>query len=569
MTGRAVPLSARLPALLLALALSTVFVFGNDRGHFYRPGTHDAVTANHMALIWNLSADHNFARFYFRTLREDGTPAYAPYHRFPPGGYWLLKLATLPFGDGLSERLYAARMAMLCFFAAAAALAYLSVRRLTGNRWMAATATALAFAGYYTLYYNDLITPEAMISLFGVFLVFHGMVLFEQEGRFAQLMIKACGALLLTWHVYALLLAFIVLSLGKQLAEVLRAAPRGWNRAQQCFSLFRGRHVALGAVSLIFGATVLAAGLAQEHAVMNGELRFTELPTVRSALGRVGVRPELVDAQASFGWLPFLKQQALRVTAMCIPYALYGFYADTLRSIATAPLIALGIALGVAIPGALLIAIRFARHGNATLLATVALYGFFWALPMRGNVFFHDFESLHYVGIPLVLALLALREVHKRLGERCIVLLAVGALVVFGLSSARMSRIGNDSQAASRQQALLADFDAIRSHMPAGEAVAVPAGRGWQADIGFAGSARATAYYLTGRTIVFDGDSCGLADYVIASRGGEGGGGEGGGGEKGQELVTPDNRLRFLYQRSAPSPGGERTGGGRCADARR
>ena len=563
--------SARLPALLLALALSTVFVFGNDRGQFYRPGNHDTVTANNMTQVGNLSADHNFARFYYRTLREDGTPTYLPYHRFPPGGYWLLKLATLPFGDGLSERLHAARLAMLCFFAAAAFLTYLSATRLVANRWIATAATGLAFAGYYPLYYNDMVAPETIISLCGVLLVFHGMVIFEQERRFAQLLIKVCGALLLTWHVYALLLAFIALRVGTALTAILRGAvapaPSGRhpNRVAQCLALVRSRHVALGVASLIFGATVLAVGLAQEHALMNGELALTELPTVRSALYRVGVRPEVVDAQASFGWLPFLNQQALRVTAMCVPYALYGYYADTLREIASAPLVALGVASGVAVAGALLIAIRFSRAvraGSGTLLATVALYGFFWALPMRHYVFFHDSESLHYVGIPLVLALLALGEVHRRLGERCIIGLAVGALVVFGLSSARMSRIGHDSQAASRQEALFADFDAIRNHVPTGEAVAVPIRRAWQADIGFAGVARASAYFLAGRTIVFDGDPCGFADYVIAS-------GRRDGNEDGrrtwhrQQLLTPDNRLRFLYRGRASKAAAPT---GHCAD---
>lgn len=563
-----------LPTLLLALALSTVFVFGNDRGHFYRPGVHDTVTAERMALIGNLSADHNFARFHFRILRGDGTPTYAPYHRFPPGSYWLLKLATLPFGDDLSARLYSARLAMLCFFVGAVFLAYLAATRLVANRWIGASATVLAFAGYYTLYYNDSITPEAVASLFGVFLVFHGMVIFEQERRFAQLLVKTCGALLLTWHVYALLLAFIVLSVANQLAAVLRApvAPppsgRRPSRTAQCLSLLRGRHVALGVVSLIFGVTVLAVGLVQEHSLMNGELALTELPTIRSALGRVGVRPEVTDLQASFAWLPFLKQQALRVTAMCIPYALYGYYADTLREIATAHLIVLGVALGAVVSGALLIAVRFARDGCGTLLAAMALYGFLWALPMRYHVFFHDFESVHYVGIPFVLALLALREVHERLGERCSVVLAIGALVVFGLSSAQMSRVGNDEQAASRQAALLADFNAIRDHVPAGKAVAVPIGRSWRADIGFAGAARASAYYLTGRTIVFKGDPCGFADFVIATeRGSEGG------SEYEQQLLTPNNRLRFLYRRSAAlpaatSPTAKRTATAPCADAR-
>ena len=36
------------PLLLLLLALSTVFLFGNDRGQFYRNGHHDSVSVNHL-----------------------------------------------------------------------------------------------------------------------------------------------------------------------------------------------------------------------------------------------------------------------------------------------------------------------------------------------------------------------------------------------------------------------------------------------------------------------------------------------------------------------------------------
>lgn len=113
---------------------------------------------------------------------------------------------------------------------------------------------------------------------------------------------------------------------------------------------------------------------------MNGERALTELPTVRSALGRVGIRPENVELHENFAHLPFLKQQDLRITVICIPYALFGYYADTLQDIADA---ARGIviapqALGAALAtAALLIAIRFVRNGSGTLLATLSLYGFF------------------------------------------------------------------------------------------------------------------------------------------------------------------------------------------------
>ena len=64
------------PPLLLLLALSTVFLFGNDRGEFYRPGQHDEVSANHLAVAANLSPEHDFLLFYYQTLNQDGIPSY-------------------------------------------------------------------------------------------------------------------------------------------------------------------------------------------------------------------------------------------------------------------------------------------------------------------------------------------------------------------------------------------------------------------------------------------------------------------------------------------------------------
>ena len=112
------------PLLLLLLALSTVFLFGNDqRDSFYRQGLHNWNTAFYLTKATNLSPEHNFLLFESRTLDADGVPFYKPYNRFPLGGYALLKLAILPFGDDLVAEIHAARMMFLLFFAASAVLA--------------------------------------------------------------------------------------------------------------------------------------------------------------------------------------------------------------------------------------------------------------------------------------------------------------------------------------------------------------------------------------------------------------------------------------------------------------
>ena len=132
----------------------------------------------------NLSPAHNFLGFRRQTLDAAGAPTYVVYNRFPIGGYLLIKLAILPFADDSSAQLYAARLLMLLCFTATAVLAYLSLARLTAHRWMALTATILAFSSAYCLYYNNMVETSVWPDLFGIFLVFHGMVLFVQEGAF-------------------------------------------------------------------------------------------------------------------------------------------------------------------------------------------------------------------------------------------------------------------------------------------------------------------------------------------------------------------------------------------------
>ena len=205
------------PLALLLLALSSVFVFGNDRSQFYRPGHHDFITAQTMTVAANLSPEHGFAGFERREPAADGGTRYVVYNRFPIGPYALIRLAILPAGDSIPGQMLAARTLMLAFFAASAVLAYLSLARLLGDRRIALAATLLAFPPYYLLYYSDSIAAEESSNLFGVMLAFHGMTVFAQEGRFRQLLAKTAVALLLGWHAVALIAAFVLLALGREL----------------------------------------------------------------------------------------------------------------------------------------------------------------------------------------------------------------------------------------------------------------------------------------------------------------------------------------------------------------
>ena len=218
---------------LLLLALLTLFLGGGGpRGYFYQPEHHNQprhhnfLSAQSMTLAANFSPDDGFLMFWRHRLDESGNPDYELYNRFPMGPYALIKLITLPLGDDFSRQIYAARLLMLLFVSGAALLAWLLLCRLAGSRWIALTATALAFSSGYCLYYGDMISSE-IASLFAIMLVFHAMTVFEQEGRFRQLAVKSVLALLLGWHIYALLFPFVVLGIAKEALTALRGGKPG------------------------------------------------------------------------------------------------------------------------------------------------------------------------------------------------------------------------------------------------------------------------------------------------------------------------------------------------------
>ena len=213
-----------LPLAILLVALASALALGGDRGYFYRAdGLHNEQTSKSLAIAENLSPKHGF-RLATRIWRnEDGGFKYDLYGRTPIVGFALIKLAALPFEGGHAAKLLAARVLQLLMFCGAAVFAYLALARIAGSRWIALAAVLFAFSGLYALYFADSVVSETAMDLFGAALVFHGMVVFVQEGRFRQLLLKTCAALLLGWHVYALILPFALWGFGGESLALVRA----------------------------------------------------------------------------------------------------------------------------------------------------------------------------------------------------------------------------------------------------------------------------------------------------------------------------------------------------------
>ena len=540
---RIVSLQSRawLPPVLLLLALSSVFIFGDERrGYFYRAGPHGHLSAEHLTAANNLSSEHRFLMFMRQTLDADGKTIYQPYYRFPIGGFALIKLAILPFGDDLSAKIYAARTLMLLFFVAAAVVAYLSLRRLTSSRWIALTATLLAFSSAYCLYYGDIIQTESMIDLFAVMLVFHGMAVFEQEGRFRQLLAKTCIALLLGWHVYALLLPFIAFGLMRELVKA-RSGISPSSRAlcqlrHTALSLLRSRYLTLGVVALLFGISVLTFNFINEYLALNRETPLTELPSFKSMVDRIGLSSNLHNTRESvlrwLNWRDYPERQFHRVGLMSLPYAFSpSFVEHDLRE----ALLRSSVILGIAVSLASLIGLLFIRR-HKILWAALALSGFCWNIAMRYNTAFpyHQFEALYYIGVALTLFSLILLCLSRLSSERLIAALSIAALLIFVFSALRMSQLDNPNQTVELHKAAIADFEVIR-RMADGKAIVTHAMPKFHESISVF-----NYYYLSGSVIINGYEIVSYErppDFVVT-------------GMRAARLASlaPQNQVVFLYE---------------------
>ena len=532
-----------LPLALLLLALSTAFVFGGDRGHFYRCCVHNWISSEHLTIAENISPEHGFQRFTLRFIDEDGDVRYEPYNRFPIGGYLSMKLATLPFGGSPSAQITAARILMLLFFTAAALIAYLSLCRLASNRWIALTATLLAFSSYYLLYYNDMTANEGMPDLFVVMLTFHGMTIFVQEGRFRQLLVKTCIALLFGWHVLALLLPFVIIGLA---SGILRARSADASSTSVMSSrviastLLRSRYLLLGIVALAFGLSVLTFNFTMEYVALGGETPLTELPTFKSMLKRTGQQSDFNERVAFIrSWHPFLEVQFRSVLRMFIPFPLLGvrpvgyFSNVDMDGYPTWLPGFRGVVLGIALMAACLLGSMFVRQ--KILFATLASFGFFWALPMRSNTALHDFETMYYIGLPLVfftLVLLLARRLTR--GDGVIAAAAVAAALLFAVSSFQMSRFGHGAEATQAARDVEQDLLAIHE-LVAGEPVTVRNSHdihGLQIDV----AGHATHFYLNSILVDKEYYPSGDRGFIVMHH-----------LVDPDSLLTPENRYFFLY----------------------
>ena len=279
---------------------------------------------------------------------------------------------------------------------------------------------------------------------------------------------------------------------------------------------------------------VLGFNLGNEYLALDREVGFTELPSLVSILGRTGLDDAfVVKYPETLAWQTFLEGQFYRIGGMSIPYSLPG-YANALGQWPSSPLGLQGVITGIVVSCVCLIGLVLVRH--KLLLATLALSGFVWALPLRINTAFHTYEALIYTGIPLVFFLLVLLGIRKLSSDRLVAGLAVIGLLVFVMSSFQMARVGNDAETAEFMREVTDDFEVIR-RITKDNTVMVQRNLFDSSQV--QGLDSAVNYFLTGSVIITREHKLDNADFLLESNRSTNIG-----------LLTPGNNHAFLYDRA-------------------
>ena len=539
--------AAAAPLALLLPVLGGMFLFAWQGGRFSRPVSDDPVAAGTLARAASLNAEHYFVRFSHRTLEADSAVAYHLDGGGAPGGDLALRVVTGHFaGDGAAQRA-AARVLMALFFFGAALLAYLSLARLLERRGSALAAVLLVFSWFWAGS-GDAVAAEGPPALFGIFLAFHGLVVFSQEGRLRPALVRCGAATGFSFAAPALILAFLLLSAYERRRRPTgegegEAPPAGLRRGFDRRSDRRLR--ALAGFGVAFAGALWGLGALNTRALLAGEGAREGSSVAGSSLL---AEPE--DAGAGAG---FPGGGLLGVGSVFVP----GGESDPAGPGGGAAFV-LGLLLTlVGVVGA-------ARSRRRVPFLALAFLGFLPGFAAGGAAAAPEVGRLAHLGLVLVVVSLGLDALRRLRGEwpgRAAAGAAFGIALLLGYrgadarpdpgTTAREARIGEDFErirrALQRRGAGAAVFvpeDPFRSLLdtsgdpgsPSEAAVFVPEApfRGEE----FAGG-RAAAWYLAGFVLAGERNRT-AAEYLLEDEPGAGPG-----------LLAAGTREVFLHHRAA------------------
>lgn len=407
---------------------------------------------------------------------------------------------------------------MLLFFGGSVVLAYLSLEKILSSKWVALTATMLAFSSTYALYYNDMVAPDGITTVFGIFLTLHGLIVFSREKKRMQLFIKIAISLLLGWPVLIFLILF-------SLAGAIKCAiidHKNWVKSQWSF---RNIYLQVGAFSLLISGILLGFNIINESIATNKNPLDT--PSILSLKSRTTGFEQSAESDTGvddvFRWNNVISNSFTRISAVSSPFSI-PTYPHRIITDADVPLNSHSSIVGMIIFFASIALLLFAKQ--KTILIPLVLSGPIWIILFRYHSVIHVFTALLLIPMPLISSALFLDFIARNSRIATAVALASGSIALFIFSVAQMSHIGHDEESATIQEQIRHDFEDIRI---------ITDGRSVFANLPEESYPYPVQWYYLSGSIIARADQREEAEYFVTNS------------RISCGLITPDNQHVFLY----------------------
>ncbi len=479
-------------ALVILLLVGFVVLFFENYNISFQQGHHGFLSSHGITLATNISAENNFLMFHNLSIDGQGNQLYNAYNRFPITSFLILKIFMLPFGNNLEMQVLAARYVMILFYLGSMLLSYLSMQLLLKNKLLAFSTTLMTFSSVFIQYYNDMIFND-IPTLFGLFLVFHGMVIYNDDNsEFKQLLIKSIIGISLGWQVYPLLFLYILYLMFRDYYS------GGWIQSKKFLS---SHYFKLGLLTFLFGSSILYTQLINESKMTNQPLSKTD--TVSSMKKRTGVNSNFEKKYAHV--LTFDKTVSMqfdRVMIMATPAYIH----QEFRKYIDSYFIILFLLF------ILSILVQYKQYKSQyNILIIFALSGFVWGFGMKHFTAFHDFQSIYYIGVPILIYGSIFSFLYNRFRQNNIVLIIL--LFLSTIMFVNATYVFNDSKdkVSSRTNFITKDMQSIKEKVGEKNKICVD-GNVHKV----CGGQHACAFYLSGSYLQHSFKQAGC-DFVISN----------------------------------------------------
>ncbi len=477
----------------------------------FQQGHHGFLSSHGITLAKNISFENNLLMFENMSIDAQGHQIFSAYNRFPITSFLILKIFMYPFGNNLELQIIAARYTMILFYLGSMFLAYLSLRILLKEKILSLSIVLVSFSSLFVQYYNDMIFNDTP-TLFGLLLVFHGIVIYNSDkSKFMQLLIKSSIGLLFGWQVYSLLLLYIIYSF----IEHIRSKNQDESR-----NVFTANYFKLGLFTLLFGIIILSLQLFNESNMTNTPL--DKISTVSSMKKRMGANSDFDKKYAKVLTFDRIVQvQFDRIKTMCTPAYITLHYKEYITDYFALLMIIFIVS----------ILAQYKKYKNEyNILIIFALSGFIWGFGMNHFTMFHDFQSIYYIGIPILIYGSIFSFIYNIIQNKNIgmVVLLILSVIVFINATYSFNEIKN--QMSNQINFVTQDMQKIKDKVGEKSKICVDGNRHK-----VCGGQHACAFYLSGNYLQNSFQQAGC-DFVLSNN-----------RRYSDKLLSPKNKAVFLF----------------------